>query len=289
MSERKNRNRPFNNTIEDNGETQVWRQICLEMQKLDSIQRELDIVLGSVNKFHNSLENGEVSQASIVTKLTQLYKQGIELSTSEKKSISAVHENISILCALQNAAENPSVETKRKKRKGDSDSSVSNGKSQRYSSLENGIIPKGREVAAKISKKFDKTEEWIKAVVLDFNSDKNKYHVQDTDPDDNGNHAKYMLNPRHVLPIPNENEDYPEFAAGSDVLALYPSTTCFYKAKVITPPSKNKSKPGHYQLRFEDDNDHTQMVEDRLVLEMPRTNSSSLVGSSAGTDSSSGI
>jgi hypothetical protein len=40
--------------------------------------------------------------------------------------------------------------------------------------------------------------------------------------------------------IVDDQEDVPEFPAGHTVLALYPSTTCFYKAIVVQPPSKVK-------------------------------------------------
>jgi hypothetical protein len=38
--------------------------------------------------------------------------------------------------------------------------------------------------------------------------------------------------------IMDDQEAVPEFPAGHTVLALYPSTTCFYKAIVVRPPSK---------------------------------------------------
>lgn len=49
-----------------------------------------------------------------------------------------------------------------------------------------------------------------------------------------------MLQPRNVIPIPNVDEakGLSEINMGQDVLALYPGTTCFYRAKVAAPPSK---------------------------------------------------
>lgn len=49
-----------------------------------------------------------------------------------------------------------------------------------------------------------------------------------------------MLSPRYVIPVPTSEEAklLPEIPAQQDVLALYPGTTCFYKATVIAPPSK---------------------------------------------------
>lgn len=38
--------------------------------------------------------------------------------------------------------------------------------------------------------------------------------------------------------IVDDQDAVPEFPAGHTVLALYPSTTCFYKAVVVQPPSK---------------------------------------------------
>jgi hypothetical protein len=49
-----------------------------------------------------------------------------------------------------------------------------------------------------------------------------------------------MLPPRYVIPV-KTSEDAKlssEIPAQQDVLALYPGTTCFYKAIVIAPPSK---------------------------------------------------
>lgn len=49
-----------------------------------------------------------------------------------------------------------------------------------------------------------------------------------------------MLPPRYVIPVKSSEEAKlsPEIPAHQDVLALYPGTTCFYKATVIAPPSK---------------------------------------------------
>jgi hypothetical protein len=49
-----------------------------------------------------------------------------------------------------------------------------------------------------------------------------------------------MLSPRYVIPVLSSEaaKSSPEIPAQQDVLALYPGTTCFYKAIVIAPPSK---------------------------------------------------
>lgn len=104
-----------------------------------------------------------------------------------------------------------------------------------------------------------------------------------------------MLQPRNVIPIPNVDEakGLTEINTGQDVLALYPGTTCFYRAKVAAPPSKvslvnhvnrwidiyqvylftkNKdiSYGGNYKVQFEDDNNEYKYVMPGHVLEVPK-------------------
>ncbi|KAG2226615.1 hypothetical protein INT45_005101 [Circinella minor] len=136
------------------------------------------------------------------------------------------------------------------------------------------IILPGTSVAAKQPKQKDKNEEWILAVVINFQADKNKYHVEDVDQDEFGQKQRYLLPPRNVIPVPDGRDirHAPEIGAGNDVLALYPGTTCFYKATVILPPSKHaKNKDITYQVQFEDDNNELKDVQREHVLEMPKS------------------
>jgi len=52
--------------------------------------------------------------------------------------------------------------------------------------------------------------------------------------------------------IIDDQEAVPEFPAGHTVLALYPSTTCFYKAVVIRPPSKVKETRTSFLVLYRD-------------------------------------
>ncbi|KAG0165304.1 hypothetical protein DFQ28_007039 [Apophysomyces sp. BC1034] len=82
-----------------------------------------------------------------------------------------------------------------------------------------------------------------------------------------------MLQPRNVIAVHEADEIHgAEISVGNDVLALYPGTTCFYKATVITPPSKNKDTNylSSYKVQFEDDNDQVKYVLARNVLEVPK-------------------
>jgi SAGA-associated factor 29 len=90
---------------------------------------------------------------------------------------------------------------------------------------------------------------------------------------------------------------YPTFPSGSTVMALYPDTSCFYRAEVISTPkelaktaskdikarrflsySMNSSTHFHFQggkqqlayvLKFEDDDDQEHAVAAQWVVEWP--------------------
>jgi hypothetical protein len=49
-----------------------------------------------------------------------------------------------------------------------------------------------------------------------------------------------MLQTKNIIPIPDvtEAKGFLEMMTGQPVLALYPGTTCFYRAKVVSQPSK---------------------------------------------------
>ncbi|KAF2102673.1 hypothetical protein NA57DRAFT_71661 [Rhizodiscina lignyota] len=70
------------------------------------------------------------------------------------------------------------------------------------------------------------------------------------------------------IPPPEMNEKLPSLSSGKQVLALYPSTTTFYKAEVVTPKDKSEAKKGWVRLRFEgeDEAEKEQEVERRYVL-----------------------
>ncbi|KAF9980701.1 hypothetical protein BGZ65_004777 [Modicella reniformis] len=166
------------------------------------------------------------------------------------------------------------AEGKRKKRKIEAEGLNSNSKKiRRYSAADsNGIIPDGHQVAARTPKDKDKNELWILAKVLSYSAEKNKYVVEDDEADESGKKMTYTLHARSVIMITDDLEDVPEFSAGHTVLALYPATTCFYKAIVIQPPStKNKdSSTGHYKIKFDDDEGIERTAPPRMVLDMPK-------------------
>ncbi|KAK2465189.1 hypothetical protein APHAL10511_002543 [Amanita phalloides] len=130
---------------------------------------------------------------------------------------------------------------------------------------------------------------WILALVTRcISAEKHKYEVQDAEPQEDGQPGLlYTTSLRTIIPLPDPNapagspahvNSYQEFPAGSTVMALYPDTSCFYRAEVIaTPkdlqptgraPSLSKHMP-MYKLKFEDDDNQEHSVAAQWVVEWP--------------------
>ena len=65
----------------------------------------------------------------------------------------------------------------------------------------------------------------------------------------------YKTNLRSILPLPDPEAPvgspahlnvYPEFSVGSTVMALYPDTSCFYRAEVIATPDRVSDQPSRF-------------------------------------------
>ncbi|KAI7882050.1 hypothetical protein K492DRAFT_176562 [Lichtheimia hyalospora FSU 10163] len=271
--DRKSRTSRSASLEETNEELSLWKQICTSLAKLENIQKETESVLNNINKIHLAVNFDEGISSTLSQRLKEYYQNGISLSSTESRTINDIIEKVSVLIALREASEN-SNEQKRKKRKTEADElkHASPGSGKRSKS---DIILPGITVAAKQPKQKDKNEEWILAVVISFHPDKNKYHVEDIDQDESGQKQRYFIPTRHVIAVPESHEirHLPELKTGQDVLALYPGTTCFYKATVVLPPKQNKdiSSPGTYKVQFEDDNNEMKYVMPGHVLEMPKS------------------
>ncbi|ORE07924.1 DUF1325-domain-containing protein [Rhizopus microsporus var. microsporus] len=266
MMDRKSRTSRLATLDETNEEVNLWKQICNALSKLENIQKDTGIIVSNINEIHKRVNPEEGIPASINQKLTEYYRGGIDLSNNEARIIHDIIEKVSVLIALRDASEyNHVIDQKRKKRKLDQDEMM-------MKKAKTNILAPGTSVAAKQPQQKDKDEVWILAIVISYHADKNKYQIEDVDQDEFGQKQRYMLQPRNVIAIPNINEarEHPELSVGQDVLALYPSTTCFYKARIVEPPSKNKDAPGNYKVQFEDDNNEFQYVMPGHVLELPR-------------------
>ncbi|KAK9897785.1 hypothetical protein P389DRAFT_61717 [Cystobasidium minutum MCA 4210] len=143
-------------------------------------------------------------------------------------------------------------------------------------------LKEGRPVAfkpsAKAAGKGAKTEDgdlayFLTRVVRCIAGDKNRYEVQDVQDEhevDGKPGASYNTTLKHliVLPDPRDKSTYPinHYAVGTDVIAMYPDTTEFYRAKVVATPG-NKRQSGNYKVIFEDDDNRVMTVSTDYVAE----------------------
>ena len=107
-------------------------------------------------------------------------------------------------------------------------------------------------------------KEWLLCTVQSANPIVGKYVVDDDDEPEvaGAPHEQYQVISRCVLPLPLYEPQaftpYNEHRMGATVLALYPDTTCFYKAWVYTPPSERRhAVPRDYMIEFEDEDEQT--------------------------------
>ncbi|XP_074640989.1 SAGA-associated factor 29-like [Tubulanus polymorphus] len=115
----------------------------------------------------------------------------------------------------------------------------------------NYIANPGDKVAARV-RSSDGEENWILAEVVSYNTSTNKYEVDDIDAEEGK--ERHVLSRRRIVPLPlwkaNPETD-PEalFNKSTLVLALYPQTTCFYRALIHETPKKPHDD---YLVLFED-------------------------------------
>ena len=107
------------------------------------------------------------------------------------------------------------------------------------------VAKPGDKVAARV-KAVEGDEQWILAEVVSYSHATNKYEVDDIDEEGKERHT---LSRRRIIPLPQwkaNPETDPEalFQKEQLVLALYPQTTCFYRALIHTPPQRVRSHHG---------------------------------------------
>ncbi|KAK3842516.1 MAG: SGF29 tudor-like domain-containing protein [Linnemannia gamsii] len=250
-------------SLDDMDEVAVWKNIQVELQRLADIRDMSDDIILTLDK----VPEGRPNRSS-------LCQEAVEKAREEREIIQRALEGLNILVSMRDGdGTDNTPEGKRKKRKIEAEGLISNSKKiRRYSAADStGIIPVGHQVAARTPKDKNKVEEWILARVLSYSSEKNKYVVEDDEADDYGKKMTYSLSARSVIMIMDDQEAVPEFPAGHTVLALYPSTTCFYKAIVVRPPSKDT---GHsspvYTIKFDDDEGNERTAPPKMVLDMPK-------------------
>nr|CAG4646436.1 EOG090X0A1W [Macrothrix elegans] len=112
-------------------------------------------------------------------------------------------------------------------------------------------IAKLGDIVAALVKGADGDENWILAEVVQYLPSSGRYEVDDIDEEQKERHT---LSKRRIIPLPlmranPETDPDALFPKGATVMALYPQTTCFYKAVINQLPQTAQDE---YQVLFED-------------------------------------
>ena len=145
------------------------------------------------------------------------------------------------------------------------------------------LVPPSQVCAKPPSNKMQ-PQDWILATVLRYSPATSKYTILDEDDADadpwaESSAREHLVSRRMVMPLPLTEPSmytpYNEFPRGQWILALYPDTTCFYKAMVHTPPSEMAGgPPKDYLVEFEDESEESgrsapMRVPTKYILRMP--------------------
>jgi SAGA-associated factor 29 len=112
-------------------------------------------------------------------------------------------------------------------------------------------VAKVGDMVAALVRSPEGDDNWILAEVVSYNSSLSKYEVDDIDEESK---EHLTLSRRRVVPLPvlranPETDPQALFPKDTVVMALYPQTTCFYKAVVNAPPQTHNDE---YEILFED-------------------------------------
>jgi SAGA-associated factor 29 len=115
----------------------------------------------------------------------------------------------------------------------------------------NTYIAKPGDMVSALVRGIDEEENWILAEVVQYLPGSSKYEVDDIDEEQKDRH---ILSRRRIVPLPlmranPETDSQALFPKGTTVMALYPQTTCFYKAVINQLP---QSATEEYEVLFED-------------------------------------
>ena len=120
-------------------------------------------------------------------------------------------------------------------------------------------------MAYKQAKPKEDGSQWIECTIVGVNerNGKRRYQVEDADTEDpDGMNTVYTASASALIAIPPKDTVLPELPEGTEVLAQYPDTTVFYRAKIVGYDDKT----GQCRLKFEEDQDREMQIDKRLVL-----------------------
>ena len=226
---------------------QQARKLNHSLQTLDVLKNRYREAQAQINAISKSGKVEVDARDESILKIVDTYKETRDhLKRIEKE----IQQTLEKTTSLANDFMNP------EKRKAIEDDVI-----QKKMKLSVDILPKGRQVAAKTSKRGEEPEVWILATVQRYYEDDKLYEVEDEDPgedEESGLKNYFLLPPTCIIPLANEPHLY-EFAKNQPVLAVFPRTTSFY-------PAVFKAKKGNeFLLNFADDEDETGKTPTRAI------------------------
>jgi len=249
--------------------------VCAELlNELKRLDRLLDETQVAANKYY-----------SITTKFQQAVKDGIPDQNDKEwnKLIRNYRETKLTLAKVDRASgicidkvNKLEIEKRKRKAGGAAMTSGAPGSSVEHPSAGgkrfkgDTSIPKGKLVAARVSKDKEVPEEWILAAIIAYDDHKGLYEVEDAehvlgldDYDPNAHRKHYFMAASRIVVLPDTLEKCKDYPKGTEVLAMFPDTTSFYRARVEQAPRGKKTQ--EYILKFDDDDDETGITPQRRV------------------------
>ncbi|KAI8913991.1 SGF29 tudor-like domain-containing protein [Powellomyces hirtus] len=263
-----------------NEELNLWSQLCDELWRFTQHFSEAEAHHGKVNHINERIlrreREGKDFPDSGARKVLKLYEDCRETVEAQKKVLHSALDKVGILVALRDATENGTEKPeRRKKRKLDEKPRTSSVPTKKVKGKEDGlnaVLSVSLQVIARCKVDNQEGYDWILGSVERWVPEKGKYLFRDAEEDDPNpgiptqiKELVYYL-PKDIVPLLTEQEvaRRPVFQKEHKVLALYPGTTCFYRAKVKTPPHKGSLD---YILLFEDDDGKDRPVIATMVLD----------------------
>ncbi|KAH7352933.1 hypothetical protein KP509_19G070500 [Ceratopteris richardii] len=232
------------------------------LRELDRLRTNQESIISKINKIHAKLlktmpELAEKYGDTLWMKLRNLYDDAKQFADEEDRVSQALIAQIeTFLAPGQTSAHRKKSggEQKRKRMKAEADTRLSSPSISLRCSTDHPVLV-GDQVAAKISPENAEKDDWIVVKVIRFDRETNRLEVIDEEPgdDEESVQRKYKLPSTCIIPFPKASDpsSAPDFAAGSQVLAVYPGTTALYKA-VVAAHRKRKTDE-YYLLEFDDD------------------------------------
>lgn len=126
----------------------------------------------------------------------------------------------------------------------------------------------GTLVAARTQRTRKDPDVWILATIHRYVPEKKKYEVEDEHPEESedaeqsAKSVMYLLPRASLIPLPTDH-DHAELPKDTEVLAMFPKSTCFYRATVVAAQRKKLMR--EYLLKFDDDEQETGETPTRRV------------------------